>query len=105
MPRDGKMSHRPERESDTGRGSGLVALVEHALSTLDTCLKALLKIFVPLALGDVRADRGADDFGHRLIVDCRDRFKLIGLVGGQPDRHGLGWLHHSIMLHRLLGIY
>ena len=81
----------------------MVALVEHALSTLDTSLETLLKIFVPLALGNVRADRGADDFGHGLIIDRRDRFKLVGLVSGQPDRHGFGWLHHSIMPHRLPG--
>jgi hypothetical protein len=81
----------------------VVACVEHALGALDTRLKALLKIFVLLALGDVCADRGADDFGDGLIVDRRDRFKLVGLVSGQPDRHGFGWLHHSIMPHRLLG--
>jgi hypothetical protein len=35
----------------------VAALVEHALCTLDTSLKTLLKIFVLLALSDVRAEQ------------------------------------------------
>ena len=48
--------------------SGLVALAEHALSALDPRPQPLLEILVLLALGDVRADRSADDLGHGLIV-------------------------------------
>ena len=44
----------------------------------------LLEILVLLALGDVRGDRGADDFRHGLVVDCRHGLEFVGLVGGQP---------------------
>jgi hypothetical protein len=84
--------------------SRLVALVEHALSTHDPRLKTLLEFLVLFALGDVRTDRGADDFGHGLIVNRCDRLKLVGLVSGQPDRHGLNWFHRSIMPCRLPGV-
>lgn len=85
---------RPRR--GMGACSGL-ARAEHTLSALDAGPQPFLEVLILLALGDVRADCGADDLGYGLVVDCRHGLEFVGLVSAQPNRHCLGGFHFSIM--------
>jgi hypothetical protein len=87
---------RAVRRGDNGGCSGS-AIAEHTLSAFDPRPQPLLEILVLLALGDVRADRGADDLGHGLIVYGSHGLEFVGLVSGQPDCHGFSRFHYSIM--------
>jgi hypothetical protein len=68
-------------------------LAQQLFRALDSIFQAVLKVPIAAALFDVFSNRGPNNFSHGLIIDGRNRFERLGLVGGQPDRHRFGWFH------------
>lgn len=84
-------SHTPERP-----WSGALVF-EHATGALDPVPQPILEPCVLLPILDVLRNGRANDLGDRLVIDRGDRLKLLGLLGGQSDGHGLGRFHSTIV--------
>jgi hypothetical protein len=71
----------------------LLPAIKELLCSCDTTLEAILEGPIALPSVDVFRDGGPDYFGDRLVIYCRDCFKLFSLVSGQTDGHCFGWSH------------
>jgi len=80
-------------DSDHGPTRNLLPTIKELLRSCDSTLKAVLEGPIALPSVNVFRDGGSDHFGDRLVIDCRDCFKLLCLVGGQTDGHCFGWSH------------
>jgi hypothetical protein len=84
------------------QGSALLRS-QHLLRARKSHLQAVLELLVVPTTLDVTRNRRANDLGHGLPIDAGHGLKQVGLVYGQPDRHGFRRFHGGTMPRRSLG--
>lgn len=70
---------------------------EHTLGPVDSLLQTILKGPIVPTLFDMIGDRRPNHLGDGLVVDRRDRFECLSLIGGEANRHRLRGFHGPIL--------